>query len=364
MERISTHQFMILGAAVLLGTIFLPVASIVIAAGGRDGWMAVFPGLIIGIPFAKMLLSMISKHPDKNLIEITEKVLGKWFGKVMGVIYILSTTYFGGLLVGQGVDMYTRTSLPLMSRNVLIFGAFILSFYLFISGIEVLARFAEVVFPIIILAFCFMVLITIPRFEQGELYPILADGIMPVLKASIKIMPWPMEYILFLAGLLPFISRKPKDLKQMNRGLWQAFLVVIVLVTVVVLIQLLTFGPFEVVRLTYGILVLGNMVEVSRTIAGVESIFMLVWMGAHTIKVAALFYAGMWGLKSVFGLKNWKWSLLLALVYIMNPMFISRGFDVVIEIDMMDQYIILPFAAGWVLLVWGVDKWKKRAKSH
>ena len=34
MERISPHQFMALGAAVLLGTTFLPVASIVTGVGG------------------------------------------------------------------------------------------------------------------------------------------------------------------------------------------------------------------------------------------------------------------------------------------------------------------------------------------
>jgi spore germination protein (amino acid permease) len=355
MERISTHQFMMLAAAVLLGTVFLPVASMVTAVGGRDGWLSALPGFIFGIPFAKMLLSMAAKYPNNNLIEITEKNLGKWIGKGIGIFYILVTTYLGGLLVGQGVDMYTRTSLPLMSRNVLIFGVFILSLYLFLSGIEVLARFAEVVFPIVILALICMVIITIPRFEQGELYPILADGITPVLKASTKIMPWPMEYTLFLAGLLPFISKKSKDMKLMYRGIWQAYILVIILITGMILIQLLTFGPFEVIRLTYGILVLGNMVEISRTIAGVESVFMMVWMGAHAMKVAALFFAGMWGLQSVFGLKNIKWCLLLALGYIWNPMFISRGFDVVVEIDMVDQYIILPFAATWVFLVWGLE---------
>lgn len=363
MERLSTHQFMVLSSAVLLGTTFFSVGSLVVGIAGRDGWMAILPGFILGIPFGLMLLSMVYKYPNKNLIEISERVLGKWIGKGLGLLYIFVTSYLGGLHVGQGVDMYNRTILPLMPRTVLIFGGFFLVFYLFISGIEVLGRFAEVVFPVVTGALILMALFTIPRFEQGELYPILADGMMPVLKASMKVAPWPMEYILFLAGLLPFLSRQAKDLKQMKKGIWRSVFFAAFLITITVLIQIQTFGPFETVRLTYGLLVLDNMIEISRTIAGVESIFTLVWMGALIIKITACFFAGMWGIRSVFGLKNLKWSFVLGLVYVAIPMFISRGIDLVVENGTVDDYLILPFAVVWVLLVWGVDKWKSRSKS-
>jgi len=363
MERISTHQFLILGSAVLLGTTFIVAGVTVTGSAGRDAWLAILPGLILAIPFGLMVLSMVPKYPNKNLLEISEKVVGKWPAKGLGLIYIFATSYFGGLLVEQGVDMYNRTVLPLMPRNVIILGGFILVFYLFHSGIEVLARFTEVVLPIITVALILIAIFSIPRFEQGELYPILADGIMPVLKASTKVAPWSMEFILFLAGLLPFLSQHAKDLKQMRKGIWRAVVFVAFLDTITVLIQILTFGPFETVRLTYGLLVLGNMIEVSRTIAGVESIFTLVWMGALTIKVVALFFAGMWGIRYVFGLKSPKWSFALGLVYIAIPMFILRGLDLVVEIGKADDLIILPFTVFWVLLVWGGDKWKKRSKN-
>lgn len=57
MERISPHQFTTLGAAVLMGTTFLPVASIVTGVGGRDGWMSVLPGFAVGIPYSLLILS-------------------------------------------------------------------------------------------------------------------------------------------------------------------------------------------------------------------------------------------------------------------------------------------------------------------
>lgn len=363
MERLSTHQFMTLSAAVLLGTTFLPTGALVTAVAGRDGWMAIFPAFVFGIPFGFMILSMMPKYPGKNFLEISESVLGKWLGKGMGLLYILVTTYFGAVLSGQGPDIYSRTILPLMPHYIFILGGFLLIFLLYFSGIEVFGRFTEVVLPIVVIALVLTALLTIPHFEEGELYPILGKGIKPVFLASFKVAPFALEYILFLAGLISFLPKQAKDLKQMKKGIWRAVFLVAFLNTLIALIQILTFGPLETTRLTYGLLVLGKMLEISRAVAGVESIFALVWMGALAIKVAAFFFAGMWGLKSVFGLKNFKWSLILGLVYILVPMFFPRGMDIIVEIDAIDTYLILPFGVFWVLLVWGVDKWKRRPKS-
>jgi len=364
MERISTHQFMILSAAVLLGTTFLPVGSFVTGTAGRDGWMAVLPGFLLGIPFGLMIFSMIPKYPNKNFLEISEMVLGKWLGKGMGLLYILITTYFGAVLSCQGFDMMTRTIMPLLSRYVFILVLIFMILYLYYNGIEVFGRFCEGVFPIVTMTIILISVLIIPRFEQGELFPILGEGIKPVLMASVSVAPWPMEYILVLVGLLSFLPRQSGDLKQMKKGIWRAVLLVAFLDTLVALIEIQTFGPFEARRLTYGLLVLGKMIEVSKTVTGVESIFALVWLGAFFIKVGAFFFAGMWGIKSVFKLKSLKWSLVIALIYgIVNLIFL-RGAEIIEEIGFIDNYLILPFTVFWVLMVWGVDKWKSRLKSR
>lgn len=63
MERISTHQFLMLGAGVTLGTTFLPVGTVVTSLAGRDGWMAVIPAFLFGLPFGLMVLSLAERYP-------------------------------------------------------------------------------------------------------------------------------------------------------------------------------------------------------------------------------------------------------------------------------------------------------------
>jgi len=359
MERISTHQFMTLGAAVLMGTTFLPVASIVTGVGGRDGWMSVLPGFAMGIPYGLMVLWLAKLYPHKNLLQISETLLGKWIGKIIGVIYIMITAYFGGLLLGQVGDIYQTSIMHLTPISVFYLGGLLIVFYLVRSGIEVFARFSEVTFPLIVIALVLNVGLSIPRIEQGELMPILSEGLKPLFWGGVKVLPFPMEFILFLAGILTFLPTGKQELGQLKKGLWRAVFLVGILDTLVALIEILVFGPTETVRLVYGLLVLGKMVEISRTISGIESLFLGVWLGALVIKIGAFFFMSTWGIDTVFGLKGLKWNLTLGVVFVVIAFWFTRGANLIREISFVDDYLILPFTSVWILSVWGILRWKK-----
>ncbi|HEY8911517.1 MAG TPA: endospore germination permease [Desulfosporosinus sp.] len=361
MERISTHQFMTLGAAVLMGTTFLPVASIATGAGGRDGWMSVLPGFAMVIPYSLMVLSLLAQYPNKNLLQISEALLGKWIGKCIGVIYISITGYFGGLLLSQCGDIYERSIMPLTPLWLFYLGGLLLVFYTVSSGVEVFARFSEIVFPMIVIALVLNIGLSIPRMEQGELLPILSEGLKPIFSGAFKIMPFAMEYILFLAGILTFLPNSKKELAQLKNGVWRAVFLVGILDMLVVLIQILVFGPEEVNRLVYGLLVLGKIVEISRTVSGVESLFMGVWLGASVVKISAFFFTVTWGLETVFGFKGVKWNLAVCAVFLGIAFGFVRGHSLFVEITLVDDYLILPFASVWIPILWGVSRWKKGA---
>ena len=128
----------------------------------------------------------------------------------------------------------------------------------------------------------------------------------------------------------------------------------------VVLIQILVFGPSETIRLVYGILMLGKMVEISQTVSGVESLFMGVWLGASVIKVSAFFFMVIWGLETVFNLKGLKWKLAVSAVFLGIAFVNERGPSLMLEAFLVEGYLILPFASVLIPALWGVSRWKKR----
>ncbi|MDP4125397.1 MAG: GerAB/ArcD/ProY family transporter, partial [Bacillota bacterium] len=267
--------------------------------------------------------------------------------------------YFGGLLLGQVGDIYETSIMSLTPIALFYLGALLIVFYVVSSGIEVLARFSELIFPVIVIMLVLNLALSIPRIEQGELMPIFDDGIKPLLYGVLKIPPFAMEYILFLAGIVTFLPTHNQELGQLRTGVWRAVFLVGIVDALVVLMQILIFGPTETVRIVYGLLELGKMVEVSRTVAGIESLFLGVWLGAAVIKISAFFFMTTWGLESVFTLKGLKWRVVISAVFFGIALGFVRGPSLIGEISAVDDYLILPFASIWIPTLWGVSRWKK-----
>ncbi len=300
-ERISYHQFMILSSGVLLGTGFFAIVQILAGVAGRDGWWSVMPGYLITIPWGLMILSFMQNYPGQNLLQISEKVFGKWVGKAIAFYYTLLAGYLTAMYVARGVDTYKRMIIPLMPESVLALGILVLVIALAWAGIEVLARFSEFSFPLVLLGLLLTLVLSIPRFEWDEFYPVLANGFKPVLMGTYKVVPFSMEYILFLAGLLPFIPTGEKA--RLKSGLWRAVILVATIQTVVTVMEILIFGPTEAARLNIGLLSLGKMIDIAKTISGIESVFLGLWLGAIILKTTAVFFIIIWGLQYLFGLK-------------------------------------------------------------
>jgi spore germination protein KB len=361
MERISTHQFMTLGAAVLMGGTFLILAAEVTEASGRDGWMVVLPGFAVAIPYGLMVLSLLAQYPRKNLFQVSEILFGKWIAKIISFAFILISVYYGGLLLAICGDIFQRSVMVLSSLWVLELCVLVLVFYLAVNGIEVFARFSEVIFPIILFTLILNFALAIPNMEPGEMMPILGEGIRPLFSGMFIVMALTMEYIFFLAGLLTFLPTGKQEFSQLKTGLWRAVFLVGIVQTLGVLAQIFVFGPSETIRLTTGILVLGKMVEISRTVLGAESLFMGVWLGALVIKICALLFGTSWALETVFNLKGLKWSFITVALFFGIALAFTRGTDLILEITLIQKYVIFPFAFVWIPVLWGVARWKKGA---
>jgi Spore germination protein. len=360
MERISTHQFMTLGSSVFMGGTFLLIASFVTNAGRRDGWMAVLPAFALAIPYGLMVISLSARYPNENLLGISEKVLGKLIGKIIGFIYILISGYYGGLVLAFIGLIYEQSIMQLVPRWVFYLGGFLLVFYLVSSGIEVFARFSEVMFPVIAIALILNFALTLPRIEQGELLPILSEGLKPLFLGGYRIIPFPMIYILFLAGFLTFLPFDKHKLVELKAGVWRTVFAVGILDTLVVLIQILVFGPEETIRLSFGILELGKMAEISRTVSGIESLFMGIWLGALVIKCCAFFFMTTWGLETVLKLKGLKWRFLVSAVFLGIAFGFMKGHSLSLQVSFVESYLISPFAFVWIPTLWAISRWKEK----
>lgn len=198
-EVIDQKQVIAIMATFIIGS------STILGSGTRakqDVWLAI----IIAMGIISLVIPVYSRicslYPGKNLYQIMEQLFGKVAGKIISLTFIWYA-FFLGALVLRNISEFVRTvSLPETPECVFAFFCVILVIFTVRGGVELLARFIGIFFPIYILIILTVSLVSIPFFEFKNLKPVLYEGIQPVLSASFEVFSFPFaETVLFICIL-------------------------------------------------------------------------------------------------------------------------------------------------------------------
>ncbi|MFC5651218.1 GerAB/ArcD/ProY family transporter [Paenibacillus solisilvae] len=72
--------------------LFLLLPSGLISEGKQYGWLMEILATLYGITLAAIWLYLSKLHPGLNLIQISLRVMGKWFGGFIALLYIFLFT--------------------------------------------------------------------------------------------------------------------------------------------------------------------------------------------------------------------------------------------------------------------------------
>ncbi|MEH7307198.1 GerAB/ArcD/ProY family transporter, partial [Neobacillus drentensis] len=208
--KISATQLFVLivlfemGSAILLG---------LGAKVKQDAWIAILLGLAGGISVFFIYYRLYMYYPDLPLTSYLQKIVGKWLGRFIGVLYITYFIYLASRVLRDFGELLTTTiynSTPLFVINSLMIITIIYGLH---KGFEVLARVGEIFFGIVYFtAILGMLLIVFSGLiHLGNLKPILENGLKPVLKTFLReTITFPFGEMVVFTMLLPFLNDKKK----------------------------------------------------------------------------------------------------------------------------------------------------------
>lgn len=153
------------------------------------------------------------------------------------------------------------------------------------GGVEVLARLCEMLVPIVILLWVFVVILLIPEMETKNLLPILEKGWMPSIKGAISPMGW-FSHVMLIAFLLPFISDVEKGMKW---GMISVFCIFFTLFSINVA-TLLVFGGITS-GLTFPVMNASRYISVADFLEHLEAIIMAIWIVSAFMKISLYLFA-------------------------------------------------------------------------
>lgn len=263
--------FVLIQSQIGIGLLSLP--NVVQDSAKGDGWISIIlAGLVVQfLLFVYWLL--VRRFPNETFTNITQKILGRFLGKIVNYIVYFYFIMHGSLITILTVKIINLHLLQLTPSWVISFIVLSASIYLTISNLRIIARFFVLTSSLIIfLLGVSLFTYTIPK-EIQFILPVGNSGIKEILIGSngalISMMGF--EVVLFIYAFV--IHNKKGMLKTISL----ANIFVTTIYTYFVFLCLITFSPDQLSQLREPVLFLFRTLSF-RLIERIDFIFLSIWI--------------------------------------------------------------------------------------
>jgi len=242
--KISGYQLGMLIMGFLFGSSAVMNPTIQV---GQDSWLAYSLGLVLGLGLIWLYVKLSLMNQAQTLVEILKAHFGKYLGTLVSLLYIWYFVHLAALVL-RNYGEHMAVTVYFDTPNIFLMSCFaFLVGYCLRSGLEVMARAAEMLMPYLFLFLLIIFLLLIGEYDPQNIFPILENGWAPVLKASFSLLTFPFgETVAFLMKFPALYSAK--NLKKVT--MLSSFLMSLILLGVT-LRDLLSLGPDIIVRLVF-----------------------------------------------------------------------------------------------------------------
>ncbi|WP_051331230.1 GerAB/ArcD/ProY family transporter [Aneurinibacillus terranovensis] len=290
MEAISERQLILIGAGFVLQATLINVPSQIIKISKQNSWFSIIPAFAVCILSIWLIAKITSRFPHQDLFGVMVNRF-KIAGRFLSSLYIL----FFFIILSRDIRNLTEfINIVLLQRTPLIFIALLVMIPVVVvarGGIEVVARMAELYFPIIVASILILPPILLTKVQFLNFMPIFEKGLVPSLQGS-----W--YFIGYLGDIiiLPFLfSHRTFTFREgVYSLLWGSFLTEILLV-----LTLLVFGPNLTGRFIFPTEELVRQIRLGDFLDRLDLVLVSVWLPTMIIRLSATLYVICHGLNQV-----------------------------------------------------------------
>jgi|GEM_PF-3011679 len=164
-----------------LGAGLLTLPRQVTAIAGQDGWISVILATLLNMLAAAIIVKLAQRFKGLSLMEISQKVFGKFLGYLISISYIVYFFCCAAYVLMVSVSLVTVWILPGIPVY-LIAGLYLLALvYLLRNGLKVMVRLYTLYFYHVVPLFLILSY-PILRFEPRFVFPVGTKGLLAILK--------------------------------------------------------------------------------------------------------------------------------------------------------------------------------------
>ncbi|WP_409251989.1 GerAB/ArcD/ProY family transporter [Bacillus sp. SCS-153A] len=260
-------------------------ATLLYKQTAQAAWMIpLVSGLIMLIPLSCILI-LLKHYGDRNIIDITYKVTGKYFGFLIGMILFL-IAYSATIVDSRSyVDIINTMYFPSTSSTQLFLVLVGSSYFLANRGLLAIGRTAWITFPYIKVSLFFIVVLLWSELYFGYLFPLTGYGLKEVAIQGTSYASITSD-LLFFSILFPFF----KDYKSFKKATLLGLGVSIFELMFFLVIFIMYFDYPSIEFIAYPFHEISRMVTFGRYVSHIEALFFAFWSVASLIRFAVYLY--------------------------------------------------------------------------
>jgi spore germination protein KB len=304
--KISHFQLGIVIFMFTLGNAILLTPSIIVAIAKQDGWMSFLLSIIVDVLLITLWVGLFKKYPDGTIIQNSERILGKWLGKIIGLMYVGFFLYVSALTLRDIGDFITTNILvetPIQFVHIIFMVTAIYSAFL---GLEVIARVSEIFLPWVIGIFVVTSLMLLKEMDLSRILPMLPDGWQTPVKGVYSRIGFPISEMVVFLMVFPFVDRP----NQIRKYFIRSMIFVAIFGSLITIMCISVLGVDITARSTYAVFDLAKEIHIGNFFERVEVLVGVIWIVTVFVKLSLCFYAANLASAQLFNLKSYRFTIL------------------------------------------------------
>jgi spore germination protein len=357
-DKLTTPQITVQLFAAMVGVGILSLPEAVSAEAGVDAWIVIILAGILAMVAVSLMAYLGARFPGHSIIHYAPLLFGRFLGAIVLIAFFLYFLFFVGTVVRISADVTKLFLLDITPVEVIIIGMLSVSTYLILHGINAIARFNEFIQPLALLILFLVLTQTVRDTDFGRLFPVLGDGVQPLLKA------FPTTFFAYLGfEVLLFIQPFMEKPRTAQRAALAAIGATVILYTVVTVLSIAVLGRTEVTLVEYPTLAIIKNIEVPGAfIERLDSIMMMVWIPFAVTTIVMFHYCASLIGSQMLGLQEHRVIALLLFPVVFLIAVLPRN---VLEVDEWSKWASLlgvSLITIVPILLVSVYKWKMRRR--
>lgn len=335
--------YIIIGATIGVGLLTLP--DTVGSEAKQDSWMAVAIGALLPLTGLFAVSLMNSRLPDLTLAEYAERVLGKWLGKVLTLLFIGYTIAYSALVARIFVNILKIYLFPTTPTWALVSLILVAAAYLASKDVRVLGRVCELMFWEAEVLF-FSLFMAIPNIDISFYRPVGESGLMQVLQGAYKAI-FSFLGMEILLVVYPLVQRKKDVIKA---GIAAVFMVSFIYLSVL-LTTLGVFGPDVLGKIRFSLMMLLKTYE-APIIQRAEFFFIVFYVFIAFQPVATMYFAGRFTTEKLLGVLSPVKVTLALFPFILLVALLPHNFEEAVALSNKLSFLGFVFLIIVPMILW------------